>query len=287
MAGIHGLPFDIVFVRHGESEGNVASRYEDDGDDRFRKRIEKKSTYDYRLTKEGVMQARITGEWIRKNIFENFNRYYSSDLLRAKETAVHLGFKDARWMLETDIREQYLSHDKSSSSDVSLARSIGIEQFIDTLLRASTDSSVIVVCHATTMRSFMIRLEKLPYHNLYQVERNPDLTIKNCEVTWYSRRHPRLGSISPDIAWKTMVVPYQGPSIVKERLTWKPVYRPSFSSSDLLKEVQEKSDLLITETKEEMEGLIGDSISLLDHFIAESIASEFHFNEHEDVSKYF
>lgn len=300
MAGIHGLPFDIVFVRHGESEGNVASRYEDKGDNRFRERIAKKSTYDYRLTKTGISQAKTTGRWIKENIFGKFDRYYSSDLLRTKETAAYLGFEDAKWVLETDIREQYHPPTGSSSSDISLSRSIGIEHFIDTLLRSSTVSSIIVVCHAGTLRSFMVRLEKLPYHNLYQVEKNPDLTIKNCEVVWYSRKNPIVGSISPDITWKTMVVPYQTPSMTKEKLKWKRVSRPSFSSSDLLKEVEEKSELMITETKEEMDSpiiiedslqsssILGDSISLFDLFISENIAtSGFQFGENEDVSKYF
>jgi broad specificity phosphatase PhoE len=297
MAGIHGLPYDIVFVRHGQSEGNIASMYEDRGIDLFRERIAVKSTYDFRLTKEGVEQAKKTGKWIRKNIADRFDRYYSSDLLRAKETAAHLGFTDAQWVLETDIREQYLpSMRSSSSSDSSLTRSIGVEQFIDTLLRASTDSSVIVVCHATTIRSFMIRLENLPYRDLYQVEKNPDLTVKNCEVVWYSRKDPRTGKTTPDISWKTMVVPYETPSVSKEKLKWKRVFRPSFSSSDLLKEVEEKSKLMIPETKEELERLtmktspistlLGDSISLFDHFISEKITSEFQFDPNEDISKY-
>jgi broad specificity phosphatase PhoE len=256
MDGVHGLPIDLIIVRHGQSEGNIASKYEDQGVDDLRERIADKTVYDFRLTVDGVKQAKATGEWIRKNISSRFDRYYTSDLLRAKETAAHLGFESAEWLLETDIREQYLPDKSSASVDISLLRSVGVERFIDTLLRFH-DQKVIVVCHATTIRSFMIRLEKLQYVNLSDVKKNPDLRVENCEVIWYSRRDPRTFSIESDLRWKTMIVPHKLPSITRKDLKWKQIVRPSFSNSDLLKDVERSSPLVITETDDDLERKYG------------------------------
>lgn len=253
MADIHGLPCDIIFVRHGESEGNVASKFEDKGIEDLRARIASKSIYDFRLTKKGIAQAQATGKWIRENVSTKFDKYYTSDLLRARETAAYLNFSDAKWLLETDIREQYLPSRSTPSMDISLTRSVGIEQFIDTLLRSCVEMSVIVVCHATTIRSFMIRLEKLQYQNLSDVKKNPDLNVKNCEVVWYSRRNPSTQKVSPEISWKAMIVPYQTPKLTRRGVLWRKLIRPSFSNLDLMKSVEDLSPLLIVETEEELE----------------------------------
>jgi broad specificity phosphatase PhoE len=256
MEGVLGLPIDLVIIRHGQSEGNVANNYEERGVDDLRERVASKSIYDFRLTVDGVKQAKAAGEWVRKNISEKFDKYYTSDLLRARETAGHLGFEDAEWFLETDIREQYLPSKSSASIDISSLRSINIERFIDTLLRHD-DGRVIVVCHATTIRSFMIRLEKLQYVNLSDVKSNPDLRIENCEIIWYSRRVPGTCHVDTDLKWKAMIVPYAMGVPSRETLKWKRILRPKFSSKELLKDVERSSPLLITETDEELERVYG------------------------------
>jgi broad specificity phosphatase PhoE len=65
-------PAAFLFLRHGESEGNVAGRMQ--------------GHRDQRLTETGRTQARATGGWFRRNGIA-VDRLYSSPLSRAMETA--------------------------------------------------------------------------------------------------------------------------------------------------------------------------------------------------------
>jgi broad specificity phosphatase PhoE len=68
----------IVFIRHGESIGNVCATQ----DEKVKLGIKNE---DYPLTERGREQARQTGEYIRKR-FPHFSTYMTSRLERAKET---------------------------------------------------------------------------------------------------------------------------------------------------------------------------------------------------------
>jgi len=59
--------------------------------------FKKKHSSTYRLTDKGVEQAKVTGAWIRENIGDTFDRYYTSEYVRAMETAAYLGLPNARW----------------------------------------------------------------------------------------------------------------------------------------------------------------------------------------------
>src|ERR1700722_19538710 len=97
------MPLDLVLVRHGESEGNYAYGLSYQGDHRhfapgapFLQRHGSK----WRLTERGRQQAQITGAWLRAHVAAEFDRYCTAEYLRAMETAVHLGFPEARWYCE-------------------------------------------------------------------------------------------------------------------------------------------------------------------------------------------
>lgn len=60
----------LIFVRHGESEGNMSGRFN--------------GSLDFPLTERGKIQAVKTAEYLDKY---KIDKVYASDLLRAKETA--------------------------------------------------------------------------------------------------------------------------------------------------------------------------------------------------------
>jgi broad specificity phosphatase PhoE len=73
------MPVDLVFIRHGRSEGNEAREQSKQGDnsaytERFRARLNR----ELRLTDLGIAQAQAAGEFIRKQISPTFSRYYTS-----------------------------------------------------------------------------------------------------------------------------------------------------------------------------------------------------------------
>jgi broad specificity phosphatase PhoE len=94
------LPIDIVLIRHGESEGNLAqsrSKKGEQGD--WTQEFKERHTSRYRLTDKGRVQAEIAGKWVKENIAERFDRYYCSEYTRAMETASLLDMKGAKWFV--------------------------------------------------------------------------------------------------------------------------------------------------------------------------------------------
>jgi broad specificity phosphatase PhoE len=101
------IPIDLILVRHGQSEGNLAQSKKKRGDaSYYTEEFKKRHTSRYRLTRIGQEQARETGDWIRKNMYSTFDRYYCSDYVRARETGALLGFENAEWYSEFYLREQ-------------------------------------------------------------------------------------------------------------------------------------------------------------------------------------
>ena len=183
------FPIDLVFVRHGESEGNLASDFSKKGDDRLflKPGFAEKHTSRYRLTDRGREQAASAGKWIRENLFETFDRYYCSEFVRAQETAGLLGFPDSKWRLECYLRERDTGvlggrskqEQKEFYGDVmrfqatdsfywappggeSIANALlRIDRFLDSLQRNSSGLRVLVVCHGNMMKGFRVRLERM------------------------------------------------------------------------------------------------------------------------------
>jgi NAD+ kinase len=68
------MPLDLVLVRHGESEGNVASRFAEAGDNSvFSEEFCNRHNSRLRLTDRGRQQASAAGDWIKRNIGDHFD----------------------------------------------------------------------------------------------------------------------------------------------------------------------------------------------------------------------
>ena len=97
---------ELVLLRHGESEGNVAYEASVAGDHSMYSGafLERHSAL-WRLTEKGEDQAKIAGEWLRNNIKcssdrRQFDCHFTSEYVRAMETAGLLGLSGARWRPE-------------------------------------------------------------------------------------------------------------------------------------------------------------------------------------------
>lgn len=82
-------PSLLVFVRHGESEGNKYGR-------RYMAQVKKKPSYLFGLTELGITQAKQAGEHLH-TLFDltSFDAYFTSTYTRAQETFAHI-FKDKK-----------------------------------------------------------------------------------------------------------------------------------------------------------------------------------------------
>jgi broad specificity phosphatase PhoE len=62
------MPVDLVLVRHGESEGNIAHALSKSGDDRhYTPEFRARHSSTWRLSDRGVEQARIASASLRPN----------------------------------------------------------------------------------------------------------------------------------------------------------------------------------------------------------------------------
>jgi broad specificity phosphatase PhoE len=89
---------ELVIVRHAQSTGNAATEESRRGNHSlFTRELRRQKSKLWRLTEVGMSQASQTGEYIRANICQTFERYLSSPFVRTKETAVALGFPSGVW----------------------------------------------------------------------------------------------------------------------------------------------------------------------------------------------
>lgn len=221
------LPVDMVFVRHGESEGNIATKASERGDNSFfTPEFLNRHSRDFRLTNRGITQAQIAGEWIKKNIPHTFDRYFVSDYIRAKETAVHLDLDGAQWRVEFQLRERdralmdnlprheqnklyaleqrqyaidpFLSFPAGGGESIPLLCLRLKADFLSHLARDCMDKSVIVVCHGHVMRALQLELLQMGHDDFLRLDasEDPHDKIRNCQVMWYTRRNPETGKIA-------------------------------------------------------------------------------------------
>jgi NAD+ kinase len=253
------LPIDLVLVRHGESEGNVARHLSQSGDNSlFTQEFMQRHSSLYRLTDRGISQAVAAGGWVKGNIGPHFDRYMVSTYLRAMETAGLMDLPDAQWRLEDYLRERDIADWDNVPESLKLENyaesyarykldpfrwqppgggesvaqlCMRADRVLDTLHRQAQDQSVIVTCHGMMMWAFMVRIERLTPGMFLDRTKDASFRIRNCQVHHYTRRDPVTGRVSDHADWVRSVCPWD---TTKSNPNWREIIRPRFSSVDLL-----------------------------------------------------
>lgn len=215
-----GMPDNLVLVRHGESEGNVATTLSKAGDNSwYTDAFTTTPGHQWRLTAKGRQQARTSGEWITRHVTAAFDGFYVSPYVRTRETAGTLSLPGARWRLNRALRERdwgdigSLTKTEFNSSDMfSLSKlmrdidplywvppggeSIGqvaedrVRNVLDTLHREQAGKDVICVTHGEAMWAFRLVLERLDDDQFVALDNDKSERIHNCEVIHYTRINP-------------------------------------------------------------------------------------------------
>lgn len=264
------MPIDLVLVRHGQSEGNVANKRSRAGDhSAFTSEFKDRIGAMWRLTDKGREQAAAAGEWIRANISERFDRYYVSEYVRAKETAALLQLSGASWFRDFYLREREwgeLDMMADNERRVQFAESLRrreidglfwtppngeslaqlclrIDRILETLHRECSDRRVIIVCHGEVMLAFRIRLERMSHTGFREIDTSdhPHDKIHNCQVLHYTRQHPELKTIAPFCNWMRSVCPTD---LSLSSNDWQEIKRQRFSNTDLLAEAEKMPRLI-------------------------------------------
>lgn len=254
------MPMNLVLVRHGESEGNVARKFSKKGDhSRYTSEFKNRHSSLLRLTNKGREQARIAGQWIQTNISPVFFRYYASEYIRAMETAAYLNLPDAKWYPDFYLRERDWGKLDLESDEVrrtkfaedmmrkkldsfywpppdgeSMAHlCLRADRVLDTLHRECEGKDVIVVCHGETMMGFRVRTERISQERFHAIDcsKDPLNRIHNCQIIHYTRRDPVTGLVAPYCGWMRSVCPWDSKL---SRNEWEVIKRPRYSNQDLL-----------------------------------------------------
>ncbi len=255
-------PLELVFVRHGESEGNVAVKAAEAGDtSHFTDEFRSRHSSTWNLTPKGEEQAQAAGEWIKKNINHgDFDAYFASTYRRAKRTAGFLDLPHAQWRLRDYLREhdwgnldvmtdeerheKYPEAMKSREVNPYYFAAPGGESLADVLIRARVGiiSSLfrdlpgkrgIVVTHGNMMWPIRIIIEDLlPEEYLKLKEKHdPKDKINNCQIFQYSRIDPTTGEIGEKINWMRSVCPWK---LDPELDAWRPVIHKKYTNEELI-----------------------------------------------------
>jgi len=258
------MPIDLVLVRHGESEGNLAMRgsYQEGDESAFTDEFKERHSWQWRLTDEGRKQAKAAGRWIRGNLKMRFHGFFTSEYVRAMETAAHLGIPHAEWKCELYLRERdggvmekapaskrtgafaeanearrrepllWIPENGLSVADVCLR----VDRVIDTLHREYAGKNVIIVCHGEVMWAFRARLERysIDQFNERKNSRDPRDEIHNCQILHYTRTVVGSGGFAPYYVRTRSVCPWD---MSRSSNEWQDIVRKKYSNSELLKRV--------------------------------------------------
>ncbi|MFH1315872.1 MAG: histidine phosphatase family protein [Candidatus Uhrbacteria bacterium] len=266
------MPIDLVFVRHGQSETNLAHERSSAGDHRafdipeFRHR----HSADIRLTPLGKRQMEIAGGWLRKRRQEPFDAFYAPMYIRSKESAARMGLPGARWKIHPDLHERYWGRmDRLTYEEMhrefadelerrrtdpwfwkppggeSLSESLSrIMQFFNVLHWYHSDDAVVVATHGELMfaiRTYFHRLSTEEIRRLHNVPNGHKDKIYNGQVHWYTRRNPDTGELAKHFQWFLSACPNNFGLSPNE---WVEIIRPTYTNDELLAQV-EKTPCLI------------------------------------------
>ena len=264
------MPEDLVLVRHGQSEANVIQQMQRKAAPGavapcgFFDRHDSKM----RLTALGVQQAQATGEWLRTEFPDGFDRYYVSSLARTVETAGRLAIDgnwniDDRWR-ERDWGEYGVLSDKERQDryDISsrlktqsewywcppggesLATGVRLrfEDILETMHRELAGKKVVAVTHSETMEVARFVLERLLPEEWERQERDEAFKLSNCQILHYTRTNPSNGEQSSRIEWRRSVCAWDG-SRSWDDGNWAHIERHRYSDGELLELVESNPPL--------------------------------------------
>jgi NAD+ kinase len=266
------LPIDLILIRHGESEGNAAKRLSEKGDDTaFTALTTGRHSRSYRLSKKGREQAIMAGKWIQEEFSKDgatFDRFITSEYIRAMETSALLGLPNASWFRNFYLTERDWGDIESSPENErnekfkdalemrliepffwrppngeSLAQlCLRLDRVLNTLHRECSDMRVVIVCHGEVMRAFRVLLERMPQQRFKEIALNKNGEgVHNCEILHYTRRDPETGEVVPHANWMRRVRPTTSPVW---NTGWQKIERPRYSNEALLEIVEDTPAIL-------------------------------------------
>jgi broad specificity phosphatase PhoE len=260
------LPLNLYLVRHGQSEGNVVSKLIKAGrlgevPPEFRARL----THEWRLTEQGIRQAKAAGEWLAANIVGDVGYCFVSNYVRAQETAGYLlpkvEWRESLYLRERSwgdadhmtLEERFAAHEAFETAQdrdlfhwyppggESMAQiCIDADRALSTLHRECSEMRNVVMClHGEKMWTFRQRLEQMRLQRFEELHasKNPNDHIHNCQILHYTRADPHAdcGTVRKSYGWMRSICPWD-PKLSHGK--WQEIVRHRPTGEELLKEVE-------------------------------------------------
>lgn len=255
---------NVVFIRHGESEGNVAHK-----DISLRtEAFDAEDSFHYRLTDSGRKQAKKTGKWLKTHFANGFDTYICSPYARTQETAALLDLPNTNWLLNSGLEEANdHTHDNfEDATDDPLfeikeesfklqnyRRFIKGMQHVETFItqyihqNITNSESIVIVCHANVLRYIQFRLDFLSVEEL----KEKNIVVRNCEVFWYTKNNQiNLLEALPPLYWYKTTYCHQSDRKKAHVMVWSLIKPKLFTNDDLLKRVEKTSPCSLKIKKE-------------------------------------
>lgn len=274
-----GMPSQIVFIRHGESEANVIQRWDKEGKDVMTAEslaVRERADYKQRLSQKGITQAIQAREWLNKNIYEvgKFDSYFVSSFFRARETAAIISANkpDVKWEIDDRLAERnwgvhgpltiaerkkaYDLTDKLMSNDPFHAAFEGgesiwgvknerIRNLMGTWAREQDGKRILVVTHGDLIRAAKVGFERILPEEYETIENNPAYKVTNCQCLEYSRFNPTTGQDEGKIMWRRISNP-TAPETSPDGGKWVELRgKPKVNSNEILDKIKNDAPNLI------------------------------------------
>lgn len=253
-------PEKLILVRHGQSEANLVQKNLIPRPDNFHERHDTHM----RLSKEGIRQAQITGQWFKENNIK-FDRHYVSPLIRTVETAVNLNLTGP-WKLEDLIRErdwgEYGTFSYEEQEELFTVSKMLKNQFAwywkpqggeglatGVRLRAETIltrlnelenvRNVILVSHGEFISVTRFLIENLTPYEWVEKDKDKNHTIHNAMVYEYSRTNPSNPRDKRDFyTWRRATCPWDTTKS-HDNGEWVEIANTEYTTEDMEKLIQQ------------------------------------------------
>ncbi len=272
------MPLNLVFVRHGESEGNLAASLIREGHEMPPSYYDT-ADWQYRLTEKGKEQAKMAGKVLIDMLggpLEKFDERYVSSYIRARETAGNMGGPDCTWKVDDRIPERdWGQHNlllpngldgQNTISDThkkmnwlrwrpeggeSLMGEVYLRfrDWLDTLHREQSDKNVLAVAHGELIWMARYVIERMLPEEWNEAKEDKSQRIFNCDIIWYSRLDPTDDKkVSDHLEWRRFIRPTNQEESQFGSEWVKLDNKRRFSGQDLL-EMAEKIPRIFTESQ--------------------------------------
>lgn len=235
------MPKDLVFVRHGQSEGNLAQQAFKEGRALdIPEEFFECPDWQYRLTPEGVAQAQAAGHWLVEEfggpLEETFDAHFVSPYFRTRETAAHVGGAACRWLTDDRLPERdwgvynsvhpnersvHFPHTERMRKLSSLRwRPDGGEalmsevllrfrDWLGTLGREQKGKRVIAVTHGELMWVARYVLERMLPEEWELSDEDKTQRLYNAAILQYSRVNPNdPEEVADRLRWRRIICPW-------------------------------------------------------------------------------